>query len=201
MWIACLYDACAAIRAQADEPEKWGKRIRSADAHVRCTTRPTAPLRAHAQRAVRAYGQRGCAAPQGRTPDGAAVSQRTTYDCKARARCAGRRIINACRDSSRAVIMMTSVVMNSDTYQQRYQSTRVFSPLINSLKCVCPDRRGLLRRAALAGVRIGDEGPDLLHFLRLKVRFLDDAPHLSAEAVLSTCPYFEICLGTARGRR
>ena len=41
----------------------------------RCTTRTTAPLRAHAQRAVSAYGQRGCAAPQGRTGRVVPVSQ------------------------------------------------------------------------------------------------------------------------------
>ena len=55
----------------------------NAFAHVRCTTRTTAPMRAHAQRAVSAYGRHVCAAPQGRTADGAAVSQLSMYDLNA----------------------------------------------------------------------------------------------------------------------
>ena len=54
---------------------------------LRFTTRATA---------VSAYGQRGCAAPQGRTADGAAVSQLSMYDLESSRVEQIFRIINVC---------------------------------------------------------------------------------------------------------
>ena len=81
-----------------------GRRRQAGPAYVRGTTRTTAPMRAHAQRAVSAYGQRACAAPQGRTGRVVPVSQLSMYDCQIRARCAemrsggGRDVVKPCAE-------------------------------------------------------------------------------------------------------